>query len=156
MSRLVIGVAAALLVHEALAARTKTVPASAIQTNRVAVSATSGSDLELIRSVYKPDKARDPFLKPGTMAIGSDGRETATAGQLVLRLQAILWSPANPSAVVNDQLLDINKSVIFSTASGDVKVKAVEIGRERVVLEVGGRRVELRLNPEQPSGKPPE
>ena len=156
MSRLVIGMAAALLVREAWAAQAKEALASAIQTNRVAVSATSGFDLELIRSVYKPDKARDPFLKPGTTAIGSNGLKMVTAGQLVFRLQAILWSPTNPSVVVNDQLLDLNKSVVFSTASGDVEVKAVEIGRERVVLEVAGQRVELRLNPEQPSGKPPE
>ena len=156
MSRLVIGMAAALLVREAWAARTKAAPASAIQTNRVAVSATRGFDPELIRSVYKPDKARDPFLKPGATAIGSNGLKTVTAGQLVFRLQAILWSPTNPSAVVNDQLLDLNKSAIFSTASGDVVVKAIEIGREQVVLEVAGQRVELRLNPEQPSGKPPE
>jgi hypothetical protein len=155
-SRLVIGMAVVLLVREARAAQAKTPPASAIQTNRVAVSATGGFDLELTRSVYKPHKARDPFLKPGTAAIGSDGLKTAMAGQLVFRLQAILWSPKNPSAVVNDQLLDLNKSVILSTASGDVEVKAVEIGRERVVLEVVGQRVELRLNPEEPSGKPPE
>ena len=153
---MVIGVAVALLVCEAWAAQAKKAPASAIQTNRVAVSATSGFDLELVRSVYKPYKTRDPFLKPGAMAIDSGGLKTVAAGQLVFQLQAILWSPTKPSAVVNDQILDLNKSVIFNTASGDVEVKAVEIGRERVVLEVAGQRVELRLNPEQPSGKPPE
>ena len=78
-NRLLIGMAAALLVREAWAARTKTAPASAAQTNRVAVSATSGLDLELTRSVYKPAKARDPFLKPGATAIGSNGQNiTAT------------------------------------------------------------------------------
>jgi hypothetical protein len=105
------------------------------------VSAKSESDLELVRSVYKPNKVRDPFLKPGTTAsTASDEIKAATAGQFNFRLQAIFWSPANPSAVVNDQLLDLNKKMILSAASGDVEVKAVEIGRDRVILEVAGQR----------------
>jgi|GEM_PF-2064117 len=160
-NQLAIIVAAALLAHEAWAAKTKTAPVPSTQTNRVAmtttsVSATNGFNLELTRSVYKPDKGRDPFLKPGATATGSGGIKTVTAGQLVFRLQAILWSPTNPSAVVNDQFLDLNKTAVFHTTSGDVEVKAVEIGREQAVLEVAGQRLELKLNPEQPSGKPPE
>jgi hypothetical protein len=152
---LLIGVVAALLAHEALAARAKTAPVSVTQTNPVGESAAIGFDPQLVCSVYKPEKTRDPFLKAGSAGVQSGAINKATANDLAFRLQAIFWSPRNPSAVVNDRLINLNESVIFSTASGNVEVKAVEIGRQRVVLEVAGQRIELTLNPELPSGAAP-
>ena len=155
--RLAMGVVAVLLVSEALAARTKAASAPSTETNRTVASATGEFNPQLLRSAYKPNTTRDPFMKLGSNATGGGAFQLA-AGPGSFHLQAILWSPANPSAVVNNELLDLNKSVILSTASGNMEVKAVEITQERVVLEVAGQRVELKLNPnpEQPAGKPPK
>ena len=146
---LLVGIIAALLADEVQAVRTNTAaaPSSSTQTNHVVASAISEFNPQLVLSVYKPTKMRDPFLKPGTAAAGG-ALKLLTAGQIGFHLQAIFWSPTEPSAVVNDQLLSLNKSVVFRTASGDAEVKAVKITRDGVVLEVAGQQVELKLNPE--------
>jgi len=155
MSRFAIDVVMVLLTRAALAAPTNSAPVLTTKTNRNEVSESVEFNPQLIRSVYKPRVSRDPFLKPG-LTDGSGASRLAMTSHGTFRLQAILWSPTNPSAVVNDQFLSLAKSVILSTASGNVEVKAVEIGRDRVVLDVAGQRVELKLNPEQPMGGPPE
>jgi len=99
------------------------------------------SDLALSLSVYTPQSARDPF--------GSEVPKSTAPTQLVgtdaLKLQGILYSAANPSALVNDQLVELNKTAKVHTAQGDVEVKALKITRELVLLDVGGEKVELRL-----------
>jgi len=46
---------------------------------------------------------------------------------------------------VNDKVVELNKPVTVKTAQGDVPVRALEITREVVLLEVGGQKLELRL-----------
>lgn len=100
----------------------------------------------LTLSTYTTQTARDPFgaevLKtPGTTGAGSPG----AAGAEGFKLMGILYDAANPSALVNDQLVELNKPVRMQTGRGEVEVKAVTITRDLVVLEVGGQKVELRL-----------
>ena len=154
-SRFTIGAVTVLLMRAALAAPTNAAPALATKTKQNEVSGSVEFNPQLIHSAYKPGVLRDPFLKPGLTA-GSSASRLATTSHGTFRLQAILWSPTDPSADVNGAWLSSNKSVILNTASGNVEVKAVEIGRDRVVLEIAGQRVELKLNPEQPAGGPPE
>jgi hypothetical protein len=63
----------------------------------------------------------------------------------LLKLHGILFNAVNPSALVNDQLVELNKSVKVHTEQGDVEIKALKITRELVLLDVGGQKVELRL-----------
>ena len=63
----------------------------------------------------------------------------------MLKLKGILYHAVHPAAIVNDQLVEFNKSVTVQTEQGAVEVKAVQITREVVLLEVGGQKVELRL-----------
>ena len=102
---------------------------------------------DLKTSTYQPTNARDPFAKPG---IAMQATKTAPTIPISLQLQGILYQPANPSAIVNDKLLTLNKIVSFNTGNSEVQVKAVEITRESVVLDIGGQRVELRLSPSSP------
>ncbi len=62
-----------------------------------------------------------------------------------LKLQGILYNAAKSSALVNDQLVELNKTAKVHTQQGDVEVKALQITRELVLLDVGGQKVELRL-----------
>jgi ribosomal protein L16/L10AE len=57
----------------------------------------------------------------------------------------ILYNAASPSALVNNQLVELNKPARMQTGQGEVEVKAVTITRDLVVLEVGGQKMELRL-----------
>ena len=90
-------------------------------------------------SDYRPAKERNPFG-------GGDGAAPSVAGAPVFHLQGILYDAKNPTAIINDQLIGLRKPVTLSVAGGAVVVKAIEITREQVVLDVAGRRVELRLN----------
>jgi hypothetical protein len=103
------------------------------------------SSLELSSSVYTPQTARDPF--GSEVPKSTDGAATATrpVGTDMLKLHGILYNAANPSALVNDQLVELNKVAKVHTDQGDVEVKALTITRELVVLDVGGQKVELRL-----------
>lgn len=107
-------------------------------------AATPPADLQMKveESAYEPVKTRDPFLPVGTTA---KGPATATVNVTALQLQGILYDPHNPSAMVNNQSVWLNKKVTLSTDSGPVEVQAVEITRQRVVLLVGGNKIELRL-----------
>src|SRR5579862_9558999 len=101
--------------------------------------------LELISSTYVPQNARDPFGSE----IVKGGDTNAAAPRVVvhadaLKLQGILYNKLNPSALVNDQLLELNKTAKIHTDQGDMDVKAVMISREFVTLDVGGQKVELR------------
>jgi hypothetical protein len=113
------------------------------------------SDLELNPSVYLPQNARDPF--GSEVPKGADGTAVVArlAGPGMLKLQGILYDKVNPSALVNDQLVALNKTAKVRTAEGDVEVKALEITRDLVLLEIGGQKIELRLggNERKPTAK---
>ena len=57
----------------------------------------------------------------------------------------ILYTATSPAALINDQLVELNKPVRVRTAQGETEIKALVITREMVQLEVGGQKVELRL-----------
>jgi len=102
---------------------------------------------ELKTSAYEPTNQRDPFAKPG---VASRDVKSAPGAPIMFELQGILYQTANPSAIVNNKLLTLNKIVTLTTGSAEVQVKAVEITRDTVVLEVGGQRVELQLSKRGP------
>ena len=103
------------------------------------------SSLELSPSVYLPQNARDPFGSEVSKTADGSAVVARLAGPDMLRLQGILYNKTNPSALVNDQLVELNKTVKVHTEQGEVEIKALEITRERVLLDVGGQRIELRL-----------
>ena len=113
-----------------------------------ATESNSTSSLELNPSVYTPQTTRDPF---GSEAPKSSG-VVQTVGADVLKLHGILYNAANPSALVNDQLVELNKTTKVHTDQGDVEVKALKITRELVLLDVGGQKVELRLGEGERNG----
>jgi hypothetical protein len=99
----------------------------------------------LTLSTYTTTTIRDPF---GAEVPTSAG--TATAGTRVVRpeslkLMGILYSVSSPAALINDQLVELNKPVKVQTAQGEAEIKAVVITREMIQLVVGGQKVELRL-----------
>ena len=100
----------------------------------------------LIVSAYNPVTQRDPLGKSGL----SQESKVAPGVAVAFRLEGILYSPSSPSAIVNGTLVTLNKTVTLTDGNGQTQVKPVEITRERVVLETGGQRVELRLNPRDP------
>ncbi|HXI83083.1 MAG TPA: hypothetical protein VNL17_03220 [Verrucomicrobiae bacterium] len=99
------------------------------------------SDLALSLSAYTPQSERDPFGSEAPKLAGA----TQPVGPDLFKLHGILYSAANPSALVNDQLVELNKTAKVHTVQGDVEVKALKITRELVLLDVGGQQVELRL-----------
>ncbi|HUI08166.1 MAG TPA: hypothetical protein VL486_14290 [Verrucomicrobiae bacterium] len=101
---------------------------------------------ELSRSVYAPEAVRDPFGSGAARAAGVLDNEKAQAEvPSVLKLKGILYHAVHPAAIVNDQLLELNKPVTVQTDQGGLEVRALQITREAVLLQVGGQRVELRL-----------
>ena len=109
-----------------------------------------GTNLELIASSYAPQKERDPFGSGVAESAGASAKAAASAASGMLKLNGILYDRVRPSAIVNDQLVELNKLVTVHTQQGDVEVKALEITREIVLLEIGGQKVELRLGGGEP------
>jgi hypothetical protein len=111
-----------------------------------ATESKSGHGLELVPSTYSPQNSRDPF---GAQVVGgADTNGTATVRPVdagTLKLMGILYDAAHPSALVNDQLLELNRPVKMQTAQGEMEVRALKITRDLVVLQVGGQTMELRL-----------
>lgn len=111
-------------------------------------------------STYAPEKNRDPFLREGQRV----SNPSTTAAPVVVqaprreipsslfRLQAILLDGGKPMAVINGELLEQNKPTKILIGGSALRVKAVQIGRERVVLDVEGQKVEVRL--EEPTVPP--
>jgi hypothetical protein len=93
-------------------------------------------------STYAPTKSRNPFIKTKASLI-----ETKGTGELPLdlHLEGILYSASNPSAIVNGQLLLLNKNVTVKSNGESVTIRATDITRQRVLLDVQGKSVELRL-----------
>jgi hypothetical protein len=110
-------------------------------------------DPQLRLSTYAPAKARNPFLKPNAATAGL--KSTINAASLEFHLQGILYHPTSPSAMVNDQLVSLDKTVDVKAGGSDVRVRALEITRDRVLLEANGQKVELRLNNQEPIPAPP-
>jgi hypothetical protein len=108
------------------------------------------SSLELNPSVYLPQSARDPFGAEIPKTVDGTAAPVRLEGTDALKLQGILYNKVNPSALVNDQLVELNKTVKVHTTQGEVEVKALEITRDRVSLDVGGQKVELRLGGNEP------
>jgi hypothetical protein len=94
-------------------------------------------------SVYNPVKVREPFRKVGQLAPDA---KTLMGGSAVFRLQGILYEKGKPAALVNDQLVELNKPVAVAAGGGEIQVKAIEITRDRVVLDAGGQKIELQMN----------
>jgi len=109
-----------------------------------------GDKLNLEKSSYAPSQKRDPFMI-ADVAVREDKQTPVSDG--VFRLQGILYDSANPTAIVNDCLLTLKKPVSMRLGNVDVRVQAVEISREKVVLQFGEQRVELRLTPSRPTSK---
>jgi hypothetical protein len=57
-----------------------------------------------------------------------------------------MYHSVHPSAMVNNQLMELNKTVTMHTDQGEVTVKTLEITREAVLLETGGQKIELRTD----------
>lgn len=108
-------------------------------------------DMQLQLSTYSPAKIRDPFGKSPVVRT-STTVEVANPASF-LQLQGILYDRTNPAAMVSDHLMTLNKTVTFATDEGEFQARAVEITRDRVVLEAGGSKVTLRLS--GASSKPP-
>lgn len=107
--------------------------------------AAAGDDPKLQVSSYSPSKTRDPFVKAGAGA--GVGTQLTGVDSNMFHLQGILYQPTDPSAIVNNKLVSLNKIVTLTTDAGEIQIKAVEITRDRVVMEAGGQKVELRLIP---------
>ena len=107
--------------------------------------------LEISLSAYTPQNGRDPFGSQVSNATDGNVAVTSAVQPDALKLQGILYNKLNPSALVNDQLLELNKPAKVHTDQGDVEVKALEITRELVTLDVGGKKMELRLGGSEPS-----
>jgi hypothetical protein len=111
-----------------------------------ATESKSGHNLELIPSTYTTQNPRDPFGAQVAGSADTNGAGTVTSVDAgAMKLMGILYDAAHPSALVNDQLLELNRPVKMQTAQGEVEVKALKITRDLVVLQVGGQQMELRL-----------
>jgi hypothetical protein len=115
-----------------------------------------------VLSVYQPKNTRDPFICPGQEAMHTSsvpGTPAPKVSASAFRLQAIFYDARNPSALVNNQELFLNKTATVKTSSGLFHVKPVDIQPARVLLEVEGQRVELMIEdsrstaPEKPKTK---
>ncbi len=97
---------------------------------------------QLQASTYSPVRARSPFAKTNT---GTTEAKPVPGVPIALQLQGILYQDGNPSAMVNNHLLTLNKPVMLRAGGADFEVRAVEITRDRVVIETSGQRVELTM-----------
>lgn len=105
-----------------------------------------GHSLELVPSTYAAQNTRDPFGSQLAGSTDTNGTATVTSvGADTLKLTGILYNTRHPSALVNDQLLELNRPVKMRTAQGELEIKALKITRELVVLQVGEQTMELRL-----------
>ena len=106
----------------------------------------SGNKFELVLSTYTTQTTRDPFGSQLAASTETNGTGMVTSvGADTLKLTGILYDAVHPSALVNDQLLELNRVVKMHTAQGEVEIKALKITRELVVLQVGEQTMELRL-----------
>jgi hypothetical protein len=111
-----------------------------------ATTSNSTSRLELLPSTYATQTQRDPF--------GSEVAKSATptttgtilqSNNTAFKLMGILYDPVRPTALVNNEIVELNKPVKVESGQGTVEIKALSITRDAVVLDVRGQKVELRL-----------
>ena len=96
----------------------------------------------LNNSVYQPTSIRDPFLAAGT-SVAPVGTKPA-AEPTTFHLDGFLGSSNRLAAIVNGWVLSLNKPMVVETANGKLEIKAVQITFAGVILEVGGKRIELK------------
>ena len=110
---------------------------------------------ELRPSTYTPTKQRDPFGWSGGETVKGTNLTVVTPASLPVafpfRLEGIQYDSRQPSAIVNNQLVVLKKPVVLRAGNEAVQVRAVEITADKVILEAGGRRVELRLAKPSPT-----
>ena len=130
-----------------LVCATVAIGATAAKTN-----ATASSTAEFVPAVrlsaYEPGQARDPFARPGERTVRPAAGKAAPVEAYVpemFRLQAILFERHNPMVVINNQPMELNQAGTLTVGGNVVRVKPIQIGRERMVLEVEGQKMELRL-----------
>jgi hypothetical protein len=110
--------------------------------------------LQLNLSTYTAQTQRDPFGSESPKPASKAGAATIlTAGADSFKLMGILYSPTNPSALINNELVELNKPIRVQIGQGEVEVKALAITRETVVLEAGGQKIELRLGGNERAGE---
>lgn len=98
----------------------------------------------MVRSVYSNANNRpDPFWPVKLKSLGANVPVSVDYSDL--QLQGILWDPEKPVAIISRQRVGLNQTVAVNLRGGVVQVKAVSIQRTNVVLKIGDRQVELRL-----------
>jgi hypothetical protein len=113
-----------------------------VATNTNATASIAGNGLP--QSVYSNANNRpDPFLPVKRKGSHSDTRLAVNESEL--HLKGILWHPTKPVAIVNHQPIALNETVTLKISSGDVTAKAISIERERVILKLSDRQIELQL-----------
>ena len=65
-----------------------------------------------------------------------------------------MYSPTDPTAAINGQLVPLRQPATLKIGDAEVTVQAVEITREKVVLETEGKRVELHMMPKTAAPEP--
>ncbi len=88
----------------------------------------SGLYAQLEQEIKKMDFKRDPFSQQAL----SDLEESQS-----LHLSGILWDEANPTAIINDEIVAVGGEI-----NGK---KIVEIKKDKVILEADGQTTELGL-----------
>lgn len=108
-------------------------------------------DLRVISSTYAPQKVRNPFGSGTVQSTDGSAAKSSPAIALgLLKLNGVLYNPVHPSAVVNNQLVELKRPVKVLTEQGEIEVEALQIAREFIVLEVGDQKVELWLSGREP------
>ncbi len=115
-----------------------------------ATESKSTADLQVTSSSYAPKKERNPFGSGTVDPADSPAKADHVIAPSLLKLSGILYDPVHPSAVVNGQLVELKKAVRVPTEQGEIEVKALRIGRESILVEVGGREHELWLSGREP------
>jgi hypothetical protein len=101
--------------------------------------------LTITKSTYSVTKKRDPFVSFKQSLGASPSTKQVSGTQFVFRLDGILYQANDPAASINGTLVRLNRPVTIRTDTGEARVKAVEITREKVVLDVNGQNVELKI-----------
>jgi hypothetical protein len=101
-------------------------------------------------SAYEPTNTRNPFMA----LAGAGGGPAAPGAAFSFQLEGILYEPTRPSAIVNGQLVFLNKPATVTIGGVEVPIKATAITRQSVTLEVHGQSVELQIKSDKSSVKP--
>jgi len=92
------------------------------------------------------------MLRPGgASATTGQAKAPVAPVNFAFRLEGIHYHPTAPAAVLNDKLVYLNKPVKLTNGGTEIMITAVEISRERVLIEAGGERIELRLQRNLPA-----